>query len=498
LAEIYTGEAARRLMAGSLASSLRAVAASLGPHGRACLVESGSGPVEQALTGAAIARAIADEAGPRSVAQRILKETLFDAERDLGDGTARLAIIFGEILTRGFRFIAAAVPASQLADALLALMPDIDEELARERVAEAPLARVAATAGASPALAEALAEAIHRVGPEGALDITAGSRPGIATRLGSGFIVDAALVSEAFLEGAPAAGLVLDPVHVLVADEIIEDFGPLVPVLEGFATRGKALVVVAREVTGAALAALLRNRRENGLRVVALKPRDVAQQAADVLEDLALATGATLVAERFGMSVAGLRPAMLGRAGSFRFHRARAVFTEPAGDAAAVAARARLLAAEADRQKYLALDRERLLRRSARLVGRWGEVDVAAANERDSAMLLTAARAALAAAQSAAAGGALPGGGVGLQRAARRLAEQNDDAPLAARGAALNCILSGLCAVEVQLKRNGRSAFGQIAQDETLLDPLSLTQAIVARAISSAATLLRADAIICS
>jgi chaperonin GroEL (HSP60 family) len=498
LAEIYTGEAARRLMAASLAPALRAISASLGPLGRACLVDGGPGRVEQALTGAAIARAIANEAGPRSVAQRILKETLFDAERDLGDGTARLAIIFGEILTRGFRFIAAGVPAGQLADALLALMPEVDERLASERVADAPLARVAAAAGASPALAEVLTEAIERLGPEGTLDITTGSRPGIAMRLGSGFILDAALVSEAFLEGAPAAGLVFDPVHVLVADEIIEDFGPLVPVLEGFATRGKALVVVAREVTGAALAALLRNRRENGLRVVALKPREVAQHAADVLEDLALATGATLAAERFGTSVARLRPAMLGRAGSFRFHRARAVFAEPAGDPAAVTARARLLAAEADRQRYLELDRERFLRRSARLIGRWGEIDVAGANERDSAMLLAAARAALAAAQSAATGGALPGGGVGLERAARRLADESRDAPLSTRGAASNCIVSALCAVGLQLTCNGREGFGQIEQEGAVLDALPLTQAIVARAISSAATMLRADVIICS
>ncbi|MFC7398022.1 TCP-1/cpn60 chaperonin family protein [Chelatococcus sp. GCM10030263] len=498
MVEIYTGQAARRLMASSLVSALRAIAASLGPHGRACLVDGGPGPVEQALTGAAIARAIAGESGPRSVAQRILKDTLFDAERDLGDGTARLAVIFGHILTQGVRFIAAGVPAGQLADALLALMPEIDEQLARERVPDAPLARVAATAGASTALAEAVAEAIERVGPEGTLEITTGSRPGIATRVGSGFIADATLVSEAFLQGAPAAGLVFDPVHVLVADEIIEDFGPLVPVLEGFATRGKALVVVARAVTGAALAALLRNRQENGLRVVALKPREVAQHAADVLEDLALATGATLVADRFGTSVAALRPAMLGRAGSFRFHRARAVFAEPAGEAVAVAARARLLAAEADRQRYLALDRERLLRRSARLTGRWGEIEVTGAHERDGARLLTAARAALAAAQSAGAGGALPGGGAGLGRAARRLAEQHRHPPLSARGAATACILSGLCAVELQLLRNCDEGFRQIAQDGTLLDPLPLTQALVSRAISSAATMLRADAIICS
>src|SRR5262249_14598649 len=138
------------------------------------------------------------------------------------------------------------------------------------------IAAVAASAGAAPDVADAIAEMLARVGMDGAIEVLARRQIGLHSEIGAGFLFDGAAILEAF------ATADLDPAFVLVADERIDDLGPLLPLLEGFATRGKALVVVARDVTGSALHALVRNHKENGLRAVALRPSAVGQSAADI------------------------------------------------------------------------------------------------------------------------------------------------------------------------------------------------------------------------
>jgi chaperonin GroEL len=494
LSRVLTGDVARRLIGTSLGPMLKGIAASLGPFGRACLYDDSGGPVGQARTGAAIARAMTGDEGASNIAPRILRETLFDAERDLGDGTARLAIITNAAFAAGLKFVAAGIPPGRMADCLLALTPHVTQELSQERLAELDFAEIAACAGVDAAIATRIAEACKATGVGGVVEIVKGAHAGMEARLGTGFILDCLPVSTVF---APVGSdhISFDPVHILVADEMIDDFGALVPILEGFATRGKALVVVARDVTGAALAVLAANRRDNHLRIAALKPQAVSDEAANVLEDLAIATGATLIAERFGTRIDGLRPSHLGRAEHFMLRHRRAVFSDPAGDTAAVSARVRLLEAATERAKYLSLDRERLERRCARLQGRWGEIEIAGRTERETESLLVGARAAVAAIRSAEADGVIAGGGIALERVATRLAGCRSAPGMTPEDAALGCAIAGLKAVSRQLIRN---AGEHAATDAPCPDPLQLTQAIVQRAFSLAATLLRVDAFICT
>jgi chaperonin GroEL len=502
LTRVLTGDAARRLIGRSLEPSLRAIAASLGPFDRACLYDGNGGPIGQAHTGAAIARATTGDEGPWNIAPRILRETLFDAERDFGDGTARLAIIMNAAFSAGLKFVAAGISPGRIADCLLALTPQIIDELSRERLADLDLAAVAKSAGANAGLAAEIVAACMATGKGGLVEIVKGTRAGMETRLGTGFILDCLAVSDAF---APAGSddISFDPIHILVADGMIDDSGPLVPILEGFATRGKALAIIARDVTGSALATLIANKRDNHLRIAALKPQAVAEQAADILEDLAIATGATLIAERFGTSVAGLRPSHLGRAERFLLRRNRAIFSQAAGDPTAIALRARLLEATAERAKYLSLDRERLVRRRARLQGQWGEIELAGVSERETENLLVCARAAVAAIRSAEASGAIAGGGIALERVAARLACHRSQASITPEDAALDCAIAGLKEVSRQLTRNAGNPVQEGGNAATRAsppcpDPLLLTQAIVQRALSLAATLLRVDTFICT
>ena len=170
-------------------------------------------------------------------------------------------------------------------------------------------------------------------------------------------------------------------------------------------------MIAARGITGAALATLQANQAKSLVTVSALVPADAGQHAADCLEDLAVATGATLVADRLGTAIGKVRPTMLGRTREFRFDQGRATFIGPGGRAEEIAMRRQLLAAQADKAKNLSLDRERLERRRARLGGVWCELRVSRSTPQDTALLIECAKATVANLQSVLRHGAVPGGG---------------------------------------------------------------------------------------
>lgn len=505
---IETGSTVGPALVRSLEPALRVLAACAGPDGGACIFDESGAPT-QAMTALDIVRQITGAKGAKGAATLILRETLFDADRDLGDGGARLALLLGALFREGVRLVAAGIPAPALADALLALSGAFDAALVETGTAATDpddLAAVAGSAGVPADLAADLAALLHAAGTDGHTEIAGARERGVRLETGTGFIFEAQPLAEIFADAA------FDPVHLLVADDMIDDFGPLVPLLEGFATRGKSLLVVARDVSGSALQTLVHNRRENGLRTAALKPSAVAQQAADTLEDLAIATGATLVAERFGTSLAALRPGMLGRAARFSLAHGRALLEAPAGDADAIESRRRLLLAEAERQKYLALDKERLERRAARLGGRWGRLAVGAATERETGAALTRARRALASARMAMEGGAVPGGGIGLVRAFDRL-PPSTGAALTPEAGARHCLAVALAGLVHGFTTHARDdapprlSFGKggalapalglaAGAGGAVRDPLPLMRAVSRRAISGAATMLRVDAIL--
>jgi len=295
--------------------------------------------------------------------------------------------------------------------------------------------------------------------------------------------------------------LEMDTVHVLVVNEVLDDFGPLVRILEQFVSRSKSLVVVARGIEGAARAALVANRAGLRMHVLGLVPADVGLHAMKVLEDLCAVTGATLVSEETGVSIGGVRPVMLGRAARLVVDGARAIFVDPAGPEQNIAARRALILAEADAQRYVSLDRERLLRRAARLGCGWGELRVAGHTAWETGQRVDGARAALAAVRAATQQGVVAGGGQALDALADALphALRNEfpDMALPVRRAALDAVMSGCRAVAAQIARNAGVEAVSLSIPLDVVDPLSTTLAIVRRAFSVAATLLTIEVLIC-
>ena len=516
---VLTGDEARACLARSVALAARAIAPSLGPSGRGVLFHRPPAVPMLLQDGYQIARELADEAGAASIGVRIVKETLFDIDRDLGDGTATAALLLAAIVEGGFRLVRAGFDPADLADALLALAPRLSDA-ARGCAVALPADRAALaaarTAAGDDALATALTDVFLGLGPDGAIEIEEGHRTGLETDVRPGVTVDASLVSRELSDDPERLFVRLERPFLLVADEEIADFGALLPVLEQFASRGKALLVIARDVTGGALQALVRNKRDAGLRVAALKISDVVDRGYEALEDLAIASGAELVTDRLGTSVARLRPAMLGQAEEAAIHADHAAIRGPAGQGDAIERRRAELRLRIAREKHLSYDREQLQRRLARLSGGFARVRVGGLTAPERQARLIAARKAVAALR-ASRSGVVAGGGVMPLRLAALAASGADGGSAAAAAGGL--LARSLRRVALTLIGNSCSdAASWLARLEAarsdgrgidlrtmaivdlaavgIVDPLPIVDGTIRRAISAAATLIRVEAVV--
>lgn len=359
-----------------------------------------------ARTGSEIAR----QACSDHYAERLLKEVLVDAERKFGDGTARLAVMAGAALAESRRTSGLVVQSGRLVEALAGLRSKLDDAFAAETSSCDAALELIEAAGVSTDLAALILEADAAAGPDGMVEVKEAAEA--AVKVGQGFSFHARPVGT----GTLAA---MENVCVIVANEILSDFRTLAPVIEGFAARGKALVIVARGFEGQAYQLLERNRRAGSLKIASLVPADAGPRAVEILEDLAAACAATMVCSRMGTSIEALKPDMMGKATYFEFERGQVNLKGVDGSPQAIALRIAAAEAEIGAKRYLPLDRELAEHRRARLMGRWSELTVALGP--DSAAEVEAARRALGALRAARIHGVIKGGGLGLERIADRL-----------------------------------------------------------------------------
>ncbi|OOY14370.1 TCP-1/cpn60 chaperonin family protein [Thioclava sp. DLFJ4-1] len=472
---IISGNSLQAELTDDLAPVLRAIAAKLGPDGRAALYTLGA-RVRRATTGTEIARHFCAD----GTSEVLLREALVSADRDLGDGTARMAVMTGAALATGRRSVAAGVHPSRLIRSVDALRPEITRhfEAVTEDVDDNE--GILAAAALPPDATDALHRALELAGSEGHVELSDQPEPGLRLDHVEGFSAD----MEPLLSGVLTH---MDAVHVLVVNDILTDFKRLAPVIEGFAQSGKSLLIAARGLEGAAKQLLERNRQAGVLRVAAITPRDKGPRAAEILRDLAVATGAALVDDETGQTLDTLTPEHLGAAEAFRRSGDHVTFSAPAGDAAAIALRLQDIAHEIERNRYLALDREHAQRRYARLSGRWVELFIGP--HRTEPDLRARMARALASVRSARTGGTLTGGGVGLTEIAARLEAERTSDPTDRAARAL--VGEALRATGRALRRNaGLEPLDGVLPADSVRDPARLSRDVLDLALSLALRIL--------
>jgi chaperonin GroEL len=487
------------------------VATTLGPAGRAVLVGRTHAAPLMLRSGYSVVQQLDLPDADRQAGVLTMRELAWRMSDQVGDGTSTAMVMARAFLRAGARAVLAGVPPAELQDAIDAHCSRVAAELdaaSSPASTDAVLVRVATQAAGGDAAIGALVAGAHvQVGLDGVVAIEEGRGSEDHVQVYHGLHFDQGWISPHFADPDTQSVEIDDPLILLHLDPISE-FGPIVPALEMIAKADRGLVLIAENVGSDALRTLIVNKQHSGFKVAAVKAPGTGPWRQLMLEDIALATGGTVIAEQLGTSLEHLRPQMAGRARKVRITRTDTMIIGGGGDRAALAIRTREIRDAIVREKNLSFDRDQHRKRLARLEAGIATVRIGGITATEIAQRLARAKAASAAVRAARFGGVLAGGSAALVHAGRR-AEAVLPQGLVGRmlGRTFAAALSApLHAIADNAGLDGRTVVHRLAAEgdglcfdvstrclvagETLLDPVAVLKAALVNSVSVASRLL--------
>jgi chaperonin GroEL len=420
---LFHDDARHRILAGMDALA-QAVRVTLGPRGRTVILERDFGPPQIVNSGVLVARAVELEDRFENMGAQLLREVASRTSEMAGDGTTTATVLAHAMVTEGLRYLAGGMNPMDLKRGMERAIAAVVEELARLARPcgdSKEIAHVAAiSANNDRSIGELLAQAIDKVGREGAVSIEDGS--GLASELEvvEGVKFDRGYLSSYFVNSPERQAVHFEDAAILLVDHRLASLKDLLPLLEAVLQERRPLLVVAEEIESEALAGLVINTIQGTLKSCAVKAPGFGDARKAALQDLALLTGASLVSDEVGLPLAKVKLEHLGRARRVEIGKDETTIIGGAGNPQAVASRVAALKQErqAASGEY---ERERLDQRIARLSGGVAVIKVGAATESELKERKIRVEDALHATRAAVAEGIVPGGGVALLRARRVL-----------------------------------------------------------------------------
>jgi chaperonin GroEL len=450
---------------------------------------------------------------------QMVREVAAKTSEVAGDGTTTATLLAAAIVNEGLKYVAAGMNPMDLKRgidaAVEALVAEL-ERLAKPCATRTEIAQVGAiSANNDSSIGDMIAEAMEKVGREGVITVEDGK--GLANELEvvEGTQFDRGFLSPYFITNAEKQSVVLEDAYILLYDKKISAIRELLPLLEHVAKMGKPLLVVAEEVEGEALATLVVNKLRGVLHSCAVKAPGFGDRRKAMLEDLAVLTGGTVVAEEAGLTLEKAEPSVLGRARRVEIDKDDTTIIGGTGDRKAIDARVAQIKREIE-DSTSDYDKEKLQERAAKLAGGVALIRVGAATETEMKERKSRTEDALHATRAAVEEGILPGGGVALLRARRSLADlrgknPDQDAGIRIVERAVEEPLRQIVrnageepAVVVQRVLDGAGNFGYNAATGDygdmvamgVLDPRKVTRAALQNAASIASLILTTDCMI--
>lgn len=426
------GEAARRKIMAGVETLADAVKLTLGPRGRTVLLQRDFGAPAVVNSGVIVAKAVSLVDPFEDMGAQMLREVATRTSEMAGDGTSTATVLAQAMVREGMKVVAAGMNPMDVRRGIeraTARVVDEVKALARPCGTTAEIAHVAAISGNNDrSIGDLIAQAMDKVGREGAITVEDGS--GIASELEvvEGLQFDRGFLSAYFVNQPDKQVAVLEDPLVLLADRKITSVKELLPTLEIVAKQGRPLLVVCEEMEGDALATLVVNHLRGVIKCCAVRAPGFGDRRREMLEDIALLTHGAVVSEQAGRALDHVTPEQLGRAKRIEIGKERTTVVGGFGIAADVAARVAQLkkALETTTAKY---EREQIEQRMARLAGGVGVVKVGAATEAEMKERKIRVEDALHATRAAVEEGIVPGGGVALVRCRDVLADLHEPNP---------------------------------------------------------------------
>ncbi len=514
----YDVKARESILAGVNALA-NAVKVTLGPKGRNVIIEKSFGSPVITKDGVTVAKEIELEDKFANMGAQMVKEVASKTSDTAGDGTTTATILAQAIYTEGSKLVAAGINPMALKrgiDKAVDAIVDKLRELSKPTKDQQEIAQVGTiSANNDPTIGNIIAEAMDKVGKEGVITVEEAKSMETSLDVVEGMQFDRGYLSPYFVTDPEKMICSLEDPYILIHEKKISNMKDLLPILEQVAKMGKPLMIIAEDVDGEALATLVVNKLRGTLSVCAVKAPGFGDRRKAMMEDIAILTGGTMIAEDLGLKLENVTVNDLGTAKRIVVDKDNTTIVDGAGSREKIEGRVKQIRAQIE-ETTSDSDREKLQKRLAKLIGGVAVINVGAATETEMKEKKARVEDALNATRAAVEEGIVPGGGTALIRCLDVLDGISTDAedeqhginiirraieePL--RQIAANAGHEGSIIVEQVKTKSGNEGFNaakgeyEDLLDAGIIDPTKVTRNALQNAASVSGLLLTTEAMI--
>ena len=518
--EIKYNVEARELLKEGVDALANAVKVTLGPKGRNVVIDKKFGAPQVTKDGVTVAKEVELEDGFANMGAQMVKEVASKTGDDAGDGTTTATVLAQAIINVGAKNVAAGANPMDIKRGIDKAVAAVVEELKKHSQTVGDdidkIEQVATiSANNDKAIGALIAEAMGKVKKEGVITVEEAKGTETHVEVVEGMQFDRGYISPYFMTDSEKMEAELQNPYILVTDKKISTMKEIMGVLEPVAQNGRALLIIAEDVDGEALATLVVNKLRGTLKIAAVKAPGFGDRRKEMLEDIAVLTGATVISEEKGIKLDQAGLDMLGTADKVTINKENTTIVNGHGQKANIEARV----AQIRKQIELSTsdyDKEKLTERLAKLAGGVAVLYVGAATEVEMKEKKDRVDDALAATRAAVEEGIIPGGGVAYIRATavlEKMKGDNDDQTTGiqivkrAIEEPLRQIVAnagGEGSVVVNKVREGKDAFGYNARDDKyedllkagIIDPTKVARVALENAASIASMFLTTECVL--
>ncbi len=497
-----------------------AVKVTLGPKGRNVIIDKKFGAPHITKDGVTVAREVELEDPFQNMGAQLVKEVASKTGDDAGDGTTTATVLAQSIITVGLKNVAAGANPMDIKRGIdkavatvVGSIREMAEEVGDDFKKIEDVARISANNDEN--IGKLIAEAMKKVKKEGVITVDEAKGTETTIDIVEGMQFDRGYISPYFVTDPEKMECVMDNPLILIYDKKISNLKDMLPILEQSAQSGRPLLIVAEDVDQEALATLVVNRLRGSLKICAVKAPGFGDRRKEMLEDIAILTGGTVISEEKGMQLANATMNDLGSAEKVNVNKESTTIVNGAGNKDAIAARVAQIKGQIESTKS-DYDREKLQERLAKLAGGVAVLHIGAPSEVEMKEKKDRVDDALSATRAAIAEGIVPGGGVAYIRCVSKLeglkGDNEDETtgiqivrraieePL--RQIAANAGVEG--AVVVQKVAEGTGDFGYNARTDSyenllsagVIDPAKVARVALENAASIAGMFLTTECVI--
>jgi len=515
---LYTNEAHQAVKAG-VDKLANAVKVTLGPKGRYVVLDKKFGSPVVTNDGVTIAKEIELEDPFENMGAQLVKEVASKTNDVAGDGTTTASVLAQAIITEGLKNITAGANAMHIKrgiDKAVEIVVAEIKKISRQVKGKDEIAQIASISANDKEIGNLIADAMEKVGKDGVITVEEGKSAETTLDVVEGMQFDRGYISPYFVTDSERMQAVMEDAYIIITDKKISAMQDMLPLLEKIVQTGKPFVLVAEDVEGEALATLVVNRLRGTLKASAVKAPGFGDRRKEMLQDIAVLTGGTVISEETGMKLDKATLDLLGRAKRVVMDKENTTIVSGEGDKNEIQKRIAQIRKQIEETKS-DYDKEKLQERLAKLVGGVAVINVGAATETEMKAKKFKVEDAMHATRAGVEEGVVPGGGVAILRAQSALdkikgadADEQTGINIVRRALeepirqiAGNAGMEGSIVVE-KVRNNKDVNFGFDAETseyvdmikEGIVDPTKVTRSALQNAASIAGLLLTTEVLV--